>query len=163
MSKKPKLSEPKLTDLELRVLRYIANHGGTVDSEISAGDLGLKLEVYYAACVSLAAKGMLELGSFDVVNEPMPTRNDGLMTNKRPKAQKDLDNWHLTQAQIVAGLELGYLERCGRERGRQLTRLTRTGRDLNGVMPDDWLSLVHRYYDTRTQEELDAQLNGLPQ
>jgi hypothetical protein len=73
MSKKPKLSEPKLTDLELRVLRYIANHGGTVDSEISAGDLGLKSEVYYAACVSLAAKGMLELGSFDVVNEPMPT------------------------------------------------------------------------------------------
>ena len=85
------------------------------------------------------------------------------MTNKRPKAQKDLDNWHLTQAQIVAGLELGYLERCGRERGRQLTRLTRMGRDLNGVMPDDWLRLIHRYYDTRTQEELDAQLNGLPQ
>ena len=66
MSKEPKLSKPKLTDLELRVLRYVANHGGTVDGEIAAGDLGLKFEVYYAACVSLAAKGMLELGSFDV-------------------------------------------------------------------------------------------------
>jgi hypothetical protein len=53
----------ELTELEKRVLRYLADHGGFVHDEISAGELGLDLEAYRAVCASLSDKGLVELES----------------------------------------------------------------------------------------------------
>jgi len=67
-----------------------------------------------------------------------------------------------TQALLLAVLELGYLRRAGWRDGRQVTKITAKGKAaaVEGKFPDDWDALTDRLLATRSDDELNQELNG---